>query len=41
MYRGTAIASFNGAYVFGDECTGELRAVVQSGGKVPQRRICT
>ena len=38
VYRGTAIASFNGAYVFGDECTGELRAAVQSGGKVSQRR---
>jgi glucose/arabinose dehydrogenase len=38
VYRGKAIASFNGAYVFGDECTGELRAIVQSGGKVPQRR---
>jgi glucose/arabinose dehydrogenase len=38
VYRGTAIASFNGAYVFGDECTGELREVVQSHGKVLQRR---
>jgi glucose/arabinose dehydrogenase len=38
VYRGSAIASFNGAYVFGDECTGELRAVVQSDGKVAQRR---
>ena len=38
MYRGTAIATFNGAYVFGDECTGELRAVVQANGKVAQRR---
>jgi glucose/arabinose dehydrogenase len=38
VYRGTAIASFNGAYVFGDECTGELRAVTQKGGKVAQSR---
>jgi hypothetical protein len=38
VYRGKTIASFNGAYVFGDTCTGALRAVVQSGGKVPQRR---
>ena len=38
VYRGTAIASFNGAYVFGDECTGELRAVTQKGGKVTQSR---
>ena len=38
VYRGKAIAGFNGAYVFGDECTGELRAVVQTDGKVAQRR---
>ena len=38
VYRGKAIASFNGAYVFGDECTGALRAVVQSGGRLTQRR---
>ena len=38
VYRGRAIASFNGAYVFGDECTGELRAVVQTDGKVTQSR---
>ncbi len=38
VYRGKAIASFNGAYVFGDECTGDLRAVVQTDGKLPQRR---
>ena len=29
---------FVGAYVFGDECTGELRAVVQKNGKVTQHR---
>jgi glucose/arabinose dehydrogenase len=38
VYRGRAIASFKGAYVFGDECTGELRAVVQTDGKVTQAR---
>jgi glucose/arabinose dehydrogenase len=38
VYRGTAISSFNGAYVFGDECTGELRAVVQQNGVVTQSK---
>jgi glucose/arabinose dehydrogenase len=38
VYRGTAIQNFNGAYVFGDECTGKLRAVVQQGGVVQQSR---
>jgi glucose/arabinose dehydrogenase len=38
VYRAHAIANFFGAYVFGDTCTGELRAVVQQGGKVAQRR---
>ena len=38
VYRGTAISNFNGAYVFGDECTGEVRAVVQQGGKVVQSK---
>jgi glucose/arabinose dehydrogenase len=38
VYRGKAIRGFQGAYVFGDECTGKLRAVVQSGGRVVQAR---
>jgi len=38
VYRGKAIKGFQGTYVFGDECTGELRAVVQSGGRVVQSR---
>ena len=38
MYRGKAIKGFQGTYVLGDECTGELRAVVQSGGRVVQSR---
>ena len=38
VYRGTAISSFNGAYVFGDECTGALRAVVQQNGAVTQSK---
>ncbi len=36
VYRGTPIASLAGAYVFGDECTGVVRAIVQSGGRVVQ-----
>jgi glucose/arabinose dehydrogenase len=38
VYRGSAIANFNGAYVFGDTCTGALRAVVEEGGQVTQSR---
>ena len=38
VYRGSAISFFNGAYVFGDECTGELRAVVQQNGAVTQSK---
>jgi hypothetical protein len=38
VYRGSAIANFNGAYVFGDTCTGKLRAVVQQNGAVTQSR---
>ena len=38
VYRGNAIQNFSGAYVFGDECTGKLRAVVQQGGVVTQSR---
>jgi glucose/arabinose dehydrogenase len=38
VYRGSLVANFNGAYVFGDECTGEVRAVVQKAGKVVQAK---
>jgi glucose/arabinose dehydrogenase len=38
VYRARKIANFFGAYVFGDTCTGELRAVVQKNGKVTQSR---
>ena len=38
VYRGKAIANFFGAYVFGDTCTGELRAVLQRNGRVTQSR---
>ena len=37
VYRGKLIKGFQGVYVFGDTCTGELRAVVQSGGKAIRR----
>jgi glucose/arabinose dehydrogenase len=37
VYRGTSVKSLTGAYVYGDECTGEIRALVQSGGHVTQR----
>ena len=38
VYRARTIPSLFGAYVFGDECTGELRAVAQKNGKVTQHR---
>jgi glucose/arabinose dehydrogenase len=38
VYRGAQIPNFYGAYVFGDTCTGELRAVVQQGGHVTQSK---
>jgi glucose/arabinose dehydrogenase len=38
VYRGAQIPNFNGAYVFGDTCTGKLRAVVQQGGVVTQSK---
>ena len=34
VYRGAPNIPLGGAYVFGDECTGVVRAIVQSGGKV-------
>src|SRR6185437_10797643 len=38
VYRAHAIAHFFGAYVFGDTCTGELRATVQANGRATQTR---
>ena len=38
VYRGNAIAHLNGAYIFGDFCTGKLRAVAQVDGRISQRR---
>jgi len=38
VYRGASIPNFNGAYVFGDTCTGKLRAVVQQGGVVTKAK---
>jgi len=34
VYRGTAIANLNGAYIFGDDCRANLVGVVQSAGVV-------
>ncbi len=36
VYRGSSSVPLGGAYVFGDECTGEIRAIVQSGGHLTQ-----
>jgi len=38
VYRGKAIPGFQGAYLFGDECTGDLRALTQSGGRLVSSR---
>jgi glucose/arabinose dehydrogenase len=38
VYNGPAIAALRGAYVFGDLCTGELRAVYQTFGTIRSRR---
>lgn len=38
VYRGTRVASLPGAYVFGDFCTGTIRAVVRSGNTIVQNR---
>jgi glucose/arabinose dehydrogenase len=35
--RGPSTVPLRGAYVFGDLCTGIIRAIVQSGGRVTQR----
>jgi glucose/arabinose dehydrogenase len=38
VYRGTAIPSLRGAYVYADFCVGQLRALVQRNGRTVQRR---
>ncbi len=38
VYRGTQIPKLVGAYVYGDFCTGALRAAVQEGGVITQSR---
>jgi len=38
VYRGSPTVPLVGAYVFGDECTGVVRAIVQSSGHVTQSR---
>src|SRR3954454_5246529 len=37
VYRGAPKLPLVGAYVYGDECTGVIRAIVQQGGRVKQR----
>jgi glucose/arabinose dehydrogenase len=38
VYRGQAIPALRGAYVFGDYCNGQVRALVQQGGRVVAQR---
>jgi glucose/arabinose dehydrogenase len=38
VYRGALMPALRGAYLFGDFCTGELRAIVQTNGTVTQSR---
>jgi len=38
VYRGAAIARLGGAYLFSDNCRGQIEAVVQAGGAVAQER---
>ncbi len=39
VYRGSAIAYLNGAYLFADFCTGALTALVQRGGKIVSSKV--
>lgn len=39
VYRGAAIPGMNGAYVFGDRCTGQLRALLERAGDVIGERV--
>jgi glucose/arabinose dehydrogenase len=36
VYRGSAIPALNGAYIYGDFCTGKIYAAAQSGGALTQ-----
>jgi glucose/arabinose dehydrogenase len=38
VYRGKMLGALRGGYVFGDLCTGKIRAVAQFGGVIYQRR---
>jgi glucose/arabinose dehydrogenase len=38
VYRGNAIPKLQGAYVYGDYCTGAVHAAVQEGGVITQTR---
>ncbi|MCP5025814.1 MAG: PQQ-dependent sugar dehydrogenase [Actinomycetia bacterium] len=38
VYRGQTLPDLNGAYLYGDWCTGEIRAVLQRGGVVLEDR---
>jgi glucose/arabinose dehydrogenase len=38
VYRGTAIPALQGAYLFSDNCAGQIRALRVRGGKVVQQR---
>ncbi len=38
VYRGTALPGLDGAYLFGDYCTGVVRALRQEGGRVTEER---
>jgi glucose/arabinose dehydrogenase len=38
VYRGTVIGALRGAYLYGDFCTGQVRAVVQTSGTVKQHK---
>lgn len=38
VYRGTRMPNLVGAYIYGDFCTGVIRAAVQSGGVITQHR---
>ena len=41
VYRGSAIPALTGAYLYADYCIGEIRAAVQSGGRVVKRGLGT
>ena len=38
VYRGTAIPALVGAYLYGDYCIGDVRAAVQSEGRVVEEQ---